>query len=169
MGEPHVGGCRVKCPIIHPQMPTGVIERALPGPGGLRLVGPDAGAVNAGRRTPEDYLLGLLCGIPLLLAGVAGGLVALLDPPSDLVAHLMAGGVGLMGTVFGVGFPPHILPAWSFLLRHRSWLPGAALLPAAAGFIPFAADANQNSTRISSPRGSAIYEVGMLVLARILL
>ncbi|MEA2154557.1 MAG: hypothetical protein QOE11_697 [Solirubrobacteraceae bacterium] len=111
----------------------------------------------------------LMCGIPLLITGVAATTVSILDPPADRFERLAAGCCAIMGLVFGIGFLSLVMPErWGApgrLWRWCGWLIPLALLPFAVILLRDPATAADHSSRLGGSVGSVIFAVALLFVA----
>jgi hypothetical protein len=117
----------------------------------------------------EIIAIGLVCGIPCLLAGLAGTAAVLLNSPGDGFEWLAAGAVGIIGIVFGVGFITYALPErWGLaarLWRWGGWLAPLSIALFGALLLSHPATAAEHSSRIRSSFGTVVLALGMLAFA----
>jgi hypothetical protein len=117
----------------------------------------------------EIIAIGLVCGIPCLLAGLGGTAAFLLNSPGDGLEWLAAGAVGIMGLVFGAGFITYALPErWGLgarLWRWGGWLAPLSVALFGALLLRDPATAAEHSTRIRSSFGAVVTALGMLAFA----
>lgn len=114
----------------------------------------------------------LMCGIPLLLVGIAATAVSLFDPPEDHFERLSAAAVAIMCVVFGVGFITMALPerwgAGAKMWRWCGWLVPLAILPFAAILLRDPATAADHTSRIGSSAAAIAIALAMVVVAALL-